>query len=367
MVKKMFFIFCLCFLIQQNVFASEYIADGTGPTEKAAIQDSFRNALENVVGAAIDSRTYSKNYKIIRDQIYSHTEGYIRSYEVLKRSSDGSVYSVRTKVVIDTVADSSLMNALDKIRAIKIGMNDPRIGILIINNDNYKKLSDASAESAITSNLNNAGFSHIININQLNQIKKEQFQNAAFNGDYNTIAMLGTQENLDYIITGSIASDSIDTRFDTRQVPMLSSRSTLNVSTTKCDTGEIVQSGHYQESGADVTQDSAAENAKYNTAKKAGNDISNKLINYATTTSKNFTIYAHNIKDQTNLQMFESYLTHVWGIQDVYIRTFSNNTAVVDISFNGDGQTLATYLNQDEECPANITKITNSTIDLILK
>jgi hypothetical protein len=346
-----------------NVYALEYIAEGTGPNRKAAIQDSFRIALEKVVGIAINTSTYVRNNTLIRDQIYSHSDGYIRSYEILKESEDDGKYTVKTKVIIDMEPSSKLMTSLDKVRTIHMGIGDPRIGIVILNHNNNNQTSDASAENAIASSLNKSGFSHVINMNQLAQIKKEHFQAAVDKGDINTIALLGAQEQLDYIVTGSISSNDIEIKFDT-QVPIKSNGATLNVNTTKCDTGETIQLGQYEDSGIDITQKTAAENAKYKTGEKAGYDIANRLVNYAATALKNYTIYVHDIKDQTNLSLLKDYLNNINGMQDIYIRSYANNTAVIDISFNGDNQALASYLTEDLACPANITKITNSTIDL---
>ena len=50
-MKKIMIMICFVLITLTNhTFASEYISEGVGPTEKAAIQDSFRYAIENVIG-----------------------------------------------------------------------------------------------------------------------------------------------------------------------------------------------------------------------------------------------------------------------------------------------------------------------------
>ena len=367
-IKKVTVLLCMSYLLTMtsNAYALEYIAEGTGPNRKAAIQDSFRVALEKVVGISINTNTYVRNNILIRDQIYSHTDGYIRSYEILKESEDDGKYTVKTKVIIDMDPNSKLMTSLDKMKTIHIGINDPRIGIVILNRDGNTQISDATAENAIASSLHRAGFSRIIDIDQLEQIRKELFQKAVEQGNLKTVAQLGIQEQLDYIVTGNVSSNDINIKFTT-QVPIKSNGATLNITTTKCDTGETIQLGQYEDSGVDITPKAAAENAKYKAGEKAGNDIANRLVNYAATTVKNYTIHILNIKDQISLSLLKDYLEHVDGVQDVYIRSYAEDTASVDISFNGDNQTLASYLIEDLTCPAKITKITNSTIDLELQ
>jgi len=363
--KKIFCILCTIFFLALHgqVYALEYIAEGTGPSRKAAIQDSFRNALENVAGMTIDSSTHVNNTRVTHDQIYTHSNGFIRSYQVLQTLNDGEQYMVKTKVVIDMEPNAKLMSGFDKVKAIHVGINDPRIGIIVLNQNNAMKASDVAVETAIASVLNQSGFSHIINMNQLNQMKNKRFKIAAAKSDFNTIGLLGTQEQLDYIVTGSIRANDIDLKFDT-QIPMKANDATLSINTTKCDTGEAIQFGTYQETEIDITQKIAADNAKYKTGEKAGHDIANKLLNYAASTSKNYTIYVHNIKDQNSLSSLKDYLGDISGVQDVYIREFTNNSAVIDLSFTGDNQTLASYITEDTEQPSQIMKITNSTIDL---
>jgi len=361
-------ILCISILLTMTsrVYALEYIAEGTGSTRKEAIQDSFRNALENTAGISVNTRTYVRNNTLIRDQIYSHTDGYIRSYKILKESDDGEKYRVRVKVIIDMEPNSKLMSSFDKMKTIHTGINDPRIGIVILNHNGNNWISDASAENAIASSLHRSGFSRIINMDQLAQITKERFQKAVEEGDFKTIAQLGVQEQLDYIVTGSIISNAIDIKFGT-QVLIKSNGATLNITTTKIDTGETIQLGKYEDSGVDITQKAAAENAKYKAGEKAGKDIANRLINYGAATLKNYTIYIHNIKDQASLSLLKDYLDHIDGVQDIYIRNYADDTAIIDISFNDDNQTLASYLSEDLTLPARIAKITNSTIDLELQ
>ena len=365
MIRKMLFILCLSFLIQSNVFASEYIADGYGPTEKAAIQDSFRVALENVVGTKVDGRTYARNNKVIRDQIYAHTDGYIRSYTIIKKSMDGDNYKVQCKVIIDTEPNSALMTKLEKLQTIKIGINDPRIGIVIVSDNGYSKATDATAENAIANSLRNNGFTHVVNMNQLTQAQQERFKGAAFEGDYATIAMLGMQEQLDYIITGNVKTNKVQMNIDTGMVQVESGRALLNEKVIKTGTGEIIQSNQFMESGVDIVSENAQATAKFKVATKAGNAIANELINYAATTTKNFTLYAHGFKTQTEIQGFEAFLHDTQGIQDVYVRNFVNSSAIIEVSFNGDAQTLAALLNNDEYYKFTVTRLTGDTLDII--
>lgn len=55
---------------------------GTGETKEEAEKDACRNAVEFAVGTFIDSETQLKNEQLIKDEILSHSNGYIEKYEV---------------------------------------------------------------------------------------------------------------------------------------------------------------------------------------------------------------------------------------------------------------------------------------------
>lgn len=75
MLKKIILLIgMLVMLPARSGAGSEYVADGVGATEKAALQGCFRTAMEHVIRHEIDSRTYARNHQIIRDQILAHTE-----------------------------------------------------------------------------------------------------------------------------------------------------------------------------------------------------------------------------------------------------------------------------------------------------
>ena len=51
-----------------------------------AKQNALRQAVEQGVGVLLSSHTRVENFAIIEDNIYTRTEGYVRSYEVLEEN-----------------------------------------------------------------------------------------------------------------------------------------------------------------------------------------------------------------------------------------------------------------------------------------
>lgn len=85
---------------------------GTGETKEVAEKDACRNAIEFAVGTFIDSETQLKNEQLIKDEILSHSNGYIEKYEVTGASRSKRGLGVE----VDVKAWVKMQEARKKIR-----------------------------------------------------------------------------------------------------------------------------------------------------------------------------------------------------------------------------------------------------------
>jgi len=76
---------------------SVVFAEGVGTTEKEALLDAFRTAVQRVVGVFVDSETMVKNDAIISDKVLTFSDGAIKKYEELDRSENKGLFRVKTK------------------------------------------------------------------------------------------------------------------------------------------------------------------------------------------------------------------------------------------------------------------------------
>lgn len=85
---------------------------GTGETKEEAEKDACRNAIEFAVGTFIDSETQLKNEQLIKDEILSHSNGYIEKYEVTGASRSKRGLGVE----VDVKAWVKMQEARKKVR-----------------------------------------------------------------------------------------------------------------------------------------------------------------------------------------------------------------------------------------------------------
>ena len=75
-------------------------ARGQGDSEESAINDAFRNAVQQVVGVLIDSETMIKNDELIEDKILTYSHGFIESWKKLKTRQENGIHSVTINAVV---------------------------------------------------------------------------------------------------------------------------------------------------------------------------------------------------------------------------------------------------------------------------
>lgn len=101
---------------QSSPETTEVTAEGSGSTESEALKDAFRNAIQSAVGQVMDSETVVKNEEIIKDQILSYSDGFIRRHKVLSKSKKDGIVTVEIEA---EVKRRSLVQKLESAKIIK--------------------------------------------------------------------------------------------------------------------------------------------------------------------------------------------------------------------------------------------------------
>ena len=93
-----------------------------------AIRDGQRIAVEQAVGSMVTAETLVQNYEVLRDQIYSQTQGYIKDYTIIDEKEEGSLYRV---TLTAQVARGSLENDLMALGMLMQRKEMPRIMLMV--------------------------------------------------------------------------------------------------------------------------------------------------------------------------------------------------------------------------------------------
>ena len=136
--------------------AKEVTVDGVGTDRDSALKDARRNAVEQVIGTFVDSRTLVRNAVTEMDQIYLKSAGFVGKIDVLSEGMDNGVYKVRATINVDESPSSELLKQVQAVMA----LNDPKIAVSVVRGDTGAH--ENAIESAIIDKLVSMNFSHVV-------------------------------------------------------------------------------------------------------------------------------------------------------------------------------------------------------------
>ncbi|MBR3457955.1 MAG: hypothetical protein IKH16_07365 [Selenomonadaceae bacterium] len=337
-----------------TVFAAMVTVSGQGESESTALHAAMRQAIEQQVGVYIDSRTYVENFQLINDRIYTQTNGYIRSYEILNKSYLNGLWTVEIRAdVSEEKLRADLMSQLQKKALIGANMMDPRVGVLAVNSNGGE---DMQLENLLISRLQNEGFSRLIDLNQIDASVRMRLASADFEGDADLRNMLSTQFNVDYLVKATIskAGRNINNLIHIKDpnipletlplsdiIPDLAglNRSEVSVSVRmmNVNNGEIVYAGSGSGQGSGrMAESTAIQQATSNLM----NELAHAAINKAANPEQHVTII---ITDNALGSMSQAYqrISSLPGVSHVFTRSTSYGNIQVDVDYVGTSYDLA--------------------------
>ena len=352
-------------MMNSTGFAAECVVEGSGATENAALQDAFRKALESTYGVQVESNTYVINSILINDRTHSHTSGHIKKYEILRKEVEDDLYFIKARVFVEANNETTSV-AVDKAKAQQSQMLNAHIGILVLGQSPGKEVVDITAESTIANSLRAAGFSQVTSISQLpaapTAATSALTKSPVIPGPKN----YAEQPSFDYILKANMIYNSIPTGFST-QIPIESINAALTANIIKGDTNDLLEECHYEASGVDINKTAAVESAAYKVGESAGDDLAKKLLDYASKSADRYTLYISHLKSFTSLTLFKESLSCLPEAENISVRSYADNAAIIDLLFHGDNQSLAYYITQTASGSATIDKISNHAIYLTVQ
>ena len=115
----------ICLIAMLYSSGARTISTGSGSDETSARKQALRNAVEQVVGAYLDSKTYVQNSILVSDSILSFSNGYVKSYDVLESSTSNGISTIKLSAIVET---EKVQKRLENINLIQIAVNVTNVG-----------------------------------------------------------------------------------------------------------------------------------------------------------------------------------------------------------------------------------------------
>ena len=320
--------------------AAPVVASGMGVTEHQALADAMRQAVEQQSRVSIDSRTYTANFQTIKDQIYSHADGYIQSYKILQSNFRGGTYHVVIKAEVSDRLDSDLMSQANRKMMVGANLADPRIGVVVL--DQYQN-ENLQAENAIITALQEAGCRRVIDMGQMDRVLKQRIANAAFQNDFSLVQSLNSQFHVDYLVTARLQDTSASKVNIQGFQGFQTGRARLELRMMNVNNAEIVMADTLVGTALHSNHNMAVSEAIRNATEGLSGKLSRAILQKAASPEQHVQLLVTRFA-LGNSGAATQRLQMLPGMSHVHLRSVNNSTMIFDVDFMGSAHDLTAVL-----------------------
>jgi len=329
-------------------------------TKQFSLEAAQRKAVEEALGVLITGQQVISQARLIEDQVFAKTAGYLKEWEVLSEREEDGVYitRIRAKVKLgDVRRDLDALGML--IQTKKVG--NPRVMILIEEKINGESSEDRTVETRLAQQLLQRGYK-IVDVDQLAEIHSQQVLLKALRGDAQEAAGLARRFGAEIALVGKANARKFGggaEGSDPLMGAMISYRGSLNLKAVKASSGEMVLAFSEEGAGMDITEENAAIRCLATMAEKAGNLLAEELAP-ALWKGAEVQLAVSGVKDFGMLRSVVKSVRSADGVRNVVTRTFASEAgeAVFDVRlFGGNAQTLAANLDGRGTTPMEILEV----------
>ena len=285
---KIFFTSMIFFtLINLGMCSAQNVrAFGHGNTERMAIHDALRSAIEQKFGAHVRSKTLVKNFVLVSDENSVDSAGFVSGWKVLSSRVENGIFFVEILAELD---DKKISAHADKKSLVDFNAGSPRVAVVAKDSSGRRF---TQIENEIISALKLQGFTRTIDIAQA----------------------------ADYLVVA-------DVKFFSDNEVNVASRM------IQCNTGEIIFAGTSSGGGGFFSLDDALVLA----GRRAGYDLSLAAIKFAAQVENHLTLM---ITEETferlggTLSGVCERIKNISGVNDVFARKLDASLEL-DVDFDG--------------------------------
>ncbi len=318
-------------------------------THDQALSMAQRAAVEKAVGVLVQGQMVVSQAKLVEDQVFSKTAGYLKAWDILSEEEHDGLYTVKIRARVrlgDVRKDLDGLGMLIKTK--KVG--NPRVMILVDEKVDGKPSESRTVEAGLAKALLDRGYK-VVDADQLAEIREKAGTVKAALGDEAQAAELGKRFGAEVALVGTVNAK----RFTMTAVPgagdsaglgadMVSYRGRLNLKAVKTSSGQVALADSREGAGMDLQEEGAAIRCLAQLAEAAGNELAEKLAP-ALWESAEVQVEVTGVNDFVALQTLMGGLRGADGVRNVNTRSFAGGVASFDVELSGgNAQTLAAQL-----------------------
>ena len=250
-MKKFLAALSLFALLNTGTCIAENVqAVGRGITERMAIHDALRLAIEKKFGASVHARTRVKNSVLVSDDTSVDSAGLIQRWEVVSSRVENGIFIVTVEAELD---DKKISAAVDRKALVDFNADNPRVAVVAVDSSGRRCLE---VENEIITALKRQGFTRTTDLVQINRAVRQRITSTE---DRALCKTLANDFHADCLVLAEVnATDGVS----------VSSR-LINL-----NTGEIIFAGTSSSNGAFLSRGDELKLA----GRRAGNEIASAAL-----------------------------------------------------------------------------------------
>lgn len=325
-MKKLTSLFFALLCITNTAVAQVTTVEGVGVDKDSAVRDAMRNAVENVVGTFIDSRTLVSQSVVALDEVYAKAQGFVKDIKILREFEEANNYRVAAQIDVDTNPNSQLMDRLSMIMM----LNDPRIAVVVdYYNDGTGRMRDkypVICEAAMNNKLLELGFNHIVDSN----IIKDSAQKVNLHNSDTDYMVLGKLD----ITTNNVTLPNYSDITKSGETPMvrtglIKSLVEFDAKVMKTDTQEIIGQFRVEANSMKGDANTTENQAVKQVGIKAAESLRKIFAVKAANVNSSVRIIVRTDNDK-NLLELEKAVKEISGVENAFIRSYAAGKGIIE-------------------------------------
>ena len=317
---------------------------------REAKEAALRSAVEQVAGVLVSSQSLAVNSQLVSDQVYSHSAGYVRSYDVLSQTTEKGVVRVKVRAQVGT---AELDRDLQAVQALVKRLQGRKLVILLQEqtiDDKGVTSTSGVTSTVLTDAFKRDGWTMIDPSFAAGKVKVA----SAVSLGASEAKEIGTLSKADYILYGTVAfrdvpADGVLVQAgQPRTAFPLTGEYDFGVFETSAG-GQLAKvSGKLRSEMSNMSINSRGESA-YNLVKAKEGEITGEVrkaviesLRASEQNGARIVVQVQNAGDFSTLQSFRQQLT-VWsaGVRDVGSPQLAGGTGKLEVTYLGTAERLA--------------------------
>lgn len=248
--------------------AASVTATGEGPSKEVALSSAMRRAVEQGVGVFVKSDTTVVDAALLDDKIFSHSRGYVTSYEIINERKTHDGFVVTISAIVDNRLLKGDIDALTILRKSAV-VGNPRI--LVLSNTRNQNITNKEFHediyNGIVESLTDKQF-RVVDKEAADSFAVQMAETHGIDIDLNKAAKYGLQYQAEYTLYYSVSG--------VVREDMMGKNVLLNVKTQLIDNtrAQIITNKKIEQTGIGSTVGQALSRA----AREGGKRIVNPMI-----------------------------------------------------------------------------------------